>query len=76
MDIRTNAAIKRVITRTGKGGMGYMITQEDFTDEERYKMNVKMAVSLIKHLHKEGKITDKAMEKIEKDAKKRIENYR
>ena len=49
-----------------------MISQEDFTDEERYKMNVKMAVSLIKHLHKEGKITDKAMEKIEKDAKKRL----
>jgi adenylosuccinate lyase len=53
-----------------------MLTQEDFTDEERYKMNVKMAVALIKHLHKEGKITDKAMDKIKKEAKKMVDNYR
>ena len=53
-----------------------MITQDDFSPEERYKMNVKMAVALIKQLHKEGKISDRAMDKIEKLAKKKIENYR
>jgi len=48
----------------------------EFTEEQKEKMRTKFAVALIRDLHKEGKISDKAMNKIEKLAQERIEKYK
>lgn len=40
-----------------------------FTEEQQYMLDVKMAVALITQLQKEGKLSQKAMEKIRKQAK-------
>ena len=47
-----------------------------FTKEQREMVNTKFAVALIRELHKEGKISDKAMAKIEKLGQERIDKFR
>ena len=44
-----------------------------FTEEQQYMLDVKMAVALITQLQKEGKLSQKAMEKIRKQAKKELD---
>ena len=39
------------------------------TEEQQHMLDVKMAVALITQLHKEGKLSQKAMERIRKQAK-------
>ena len=49
---------------------------EEFSEEQREMINTRFAVALIRELHKEGKISDKAMAKIEKLGQERIEKFR
>ena len=46
------------------------------TDDQRHRMDVKLALTLIQDLEKKGLINHKTMENVEKIAKKELEKER
>lgn len=56
--------------------IGGIMEKSFFTKDQQEMMDTKLAVALIRELHKERKISDKAMAKIEKMGQERIDKIK